>query len=793
MAIAACAPAAVVKRSVTIGNTPNLLQPGAWTGFREGFARDGDAFVCDNGDDGLAHRGASQTVVLNQTSPAPIVVEAWSRAENAGGTRDRDYAIYLDLVYTDDTPLWGQAASFQAGTHDWEQRRVVVRPSKPVKSVTVQLLLRNHSGKVWFRGATLRQLTGGGAVVFDGVPVSITGKPREGFQVRDAAAAGDFVDFDSRGKSPSLDLKLATKHERRPDAHIMDAQLTDTRGKDRAVTLVYALPATGHGWQWLADPRTVNNAVAPNEYATVSQSGLTGGGALSRWPFAAIARGREGILVGIDAGWPAFYRCGFNAGTGELFLAYDLGLAPEHPSAHVRLVTAGFDGRLGFRGALQRYYEIFPEYFRSRTPKQGVWMPFYRISKVQGWEDFGFQFKEGNDETEWDDAHGILTFRYTEPMTWWMPMPKGMPRTLDAALEEARRLAAAGKPAANAFLTSGFHGEDGRFVARLLDTPWTNGAVWSMNSMPGIQGPVTDWSLKWGREVREKLYGPGRKGDLDGEYIDSSEGYVTDELDFRRDHFAAARQPLTFSLDGQKPAIFRGLIVGEYTRRMAEEVHAMGKLMMANDTPRSLCWLTPWLDVMGTETDWNPPAERGVKRSEAQTHAWRPMSETELLYRRALCGPKPYCFLMNTSFTAWTREMTGKFMKRCLAYGMFPGFFSADASTGQYFSQPALYNRDRPLFQKYIPLCRRVAEAGWQPLTKARSDQPNIVVERFGDRLLTVFNNGTGTEPANAVVWLEGLSASSARELVSGRTVAVENRRIVLTLGPEEVALLELR
>ena len=42
--------------------------------------------------------------------------------------------------------------------------------------------------------------------------------------------------------------------------------------------------------------------------------------------------------------------------------------------------------------------------------------------------------------------HGILTFRYTEPMTWWMPMPKEMPRTLEAALAEARRLAGKGSP-----------------------------------------------------------------------------------------------------------------------------------------------------------------------------------------------------------------------------------------------------------------------------------------------------------------------------------------------------------
>jgi hypothetical protein len=32
--------------------------------------------------------------------------------------------------------------------------------------------------------------------------------------------------------------------------------------------------------------------------------------------------------------------------------------------------------------------------------------------------------------------HGIMTFRYTEPMTWWMTMPTSMPRTMEAALAE---------------------------------------------------------------------------------------------------------------------------------------------------------------------------------------------------------------------------------------------------------------------------------------------------------------------------------------------------------------------
>ena len=123
---------------------------------------------------------------------------------------------------------------------------------------------------------------------------------------------------------------------------------------------------------------------------------------------------------------------------------------------------------------------------------------------------------------------------------------------------------------------------------------------------------------------------------------------MTDELDFRRDHFAAARTPLVFSPDSHRPAVFRGLVAWEYVRAIAGDVHGMGKLMMANGAPTQLCWLVPLVDVAGTETDWNPGG------------AWRPMSDADLLYRRALCKGKPYCFLMNTQFERFSHDLGGE-------------------------------------------------------------------------------------------------------------------------------------
>ncbi|MEW6356200.1 MAG: hypothetical protein AB1696_07750 [Planctomycetota bacterium] len=733
----------------------NLLKPDAWGPWQKGFTKEGTVFLCDNGADAEVQRGASQTVELNQTRPQPIVASAWSKAENVGGGPNNDYSLYLDLVYSDGEPLWGQVKPFSVGSHDWERREVIVLPEKPVKSLSFHMLLRRHSGKAWFRDPALYQIeTPAGSALFDGVPVVVQGKLGEGFQARDVAANSDFSRFED-GKA--LGLEITSKSMKQDDATFVDAELRDTTGKDRAVTLVYAIPVEGDGWQWLADPRATIAAKRPGEYMNANRFNAGANGRLSKYPFGAITRGNEGRAIGLDMGHAAFYRIGFNAATNELFIAYDIGFAPEKSNAKVRFCLYHFDPAWGFRGALAKYYEVFPDHFKCRIPEQGLWMPFAKISEVKGWEDFGFKIKEGNNETEWDDQHGIITFRYTEPMTWWMKMPKEMPRTMDAALAEAKCLAEKGDAWAKALLTSGYHDERGQFPARLLDTPWCNGAVWSMNSMPGIKGDITDFKNKWNAELREKLYGPNRKGDLDGEYVDSSEGYVTDELDFRRDHFAAAQTPLTFSPDSRKPAIFRGLVAYEYVRGIEKDVRAMGKLMMANGAPSRLCWLAPWLDVLGTETNWN------------HNKTWRPMSDADMLYRRSMCGPKVYCFLQNTAFEDFSHELVEKYMKRSLAYGMFPGFFSADASTGQYFKRPELYDRDRPLFKKYVPLCKKTAEAGWQPITLTRSSDPKVYVERFGDQYLTVFNDSA--ERREATITYLGPAPKACRDLVNGKAV----------------------
>ncbi len=113
----------------------------------------------------------SQSVTLDQTEPTPILAGGWSKAEKASGAVDGNYSIYLDIAYNDGTNLFGQVAPFTPGTHDWEYKEVLVKPAKPIKSLTYNLIFRYRTGTVWFDDVSLKE----GAD-----PESRVGRPQNG-------------------------------------------------------------------------------------------------------------------------------------------------------------------------------------------------------------------------------------------------------------------------------------------------------------------------------------------------------------------------------------------------------------------------------------------------------------------------------------------------------------------------------------------------------------------------------------------------------------------------------------
>lgn len=132
--------------------------PDLWFPYIKGFVYDTNGFNAKSGlrsiyvkNDSLSEfRGVYISITLNQNKAEELKLSGWSKANNVSGNKDNDYSLYVDCRYNDDTPLYGQTAQFSTGTHDWEYSEKIIKPEKPIKSLTLYCLFRRHTGEVWF-------------------------------------------------------------------------------------------------------------------------------------------------------------------------------------------------------------------------------------------------------------------------------------------------------------------------------------------------------------------------------------------------------------------------------------------------------------------------------------------------------------------------------------------------------------------------------------------------------------------------------------------------------------------
>jgi hypothetical protein len=949
----------------------------AWGFWGEGYTLEqatthsgAGAARCISADPELEY-GAGQTVVLNQREPLPIAASGWSKAEDVSGSPSSGYSVYVDILYADDTPLWGQISAFDTGSHDWQRREVVVVPEKPIRELNVYGLFRGHTGTVYFDDFSVKELSlpaGGG--LFDGVPVMAEAAPAApeegqlheiqagpglslqvragtgavvvpglqdgGFLLRDVAAGSDFLQPTCKtqangqglvisGDCPELGLSLSARLKGAHGALFVQGEVRDLRGEDRAIAVYFVFPADFAGGEFGRDMRHTEEIGRPTTYANTVTVGAGTNGKMSRYPIAPVTGNGRGLCIATPLDDPRVSRLAYDAASRELYAAFDLGLSEATgrfpSSATFSALLYALQPEWGFRAALAQYYELFPESFVKRVQKEGIWMPFTDIATVQRPDDFGFTFKEGNDNVAWDEAHGIYTFVYVEPMSHWLALAPEVPRTYDAALGELKRRADTDSQA-QATLTSAATNADGTYQLSIQDAPWCDGALIINNADPdllsdrpdamtqakhefatidraferasqttttawraygdgfevvgdtprsgqrcvrctnqpgqshglvqtvlvrqteaeplvgrvwsraeGVTGePSNSYALyldlvhadgtpSWGHvapfqpgthgwEEAEVVVRPekpvqtvtinlllrnqhggtawfddvfvGAEGEeenlakepgfeappeppapaeLDGTYIDSFEMAATAQ-NYRREQWAYVDTPLTFSLNTRQVCSLGIFHTYEFERELAKRMHARGKLTFANAVLSGFAFPAHLLDVMGIETNW------------ASGGNYTPNPDEVMNFRRALCYQKPYLLLLNTDYNAFKPEWVELYFKRCTFYAIFPSFFSHNAADDPYWQNPTLYNRDRPIFRKYIPVICDLNAAGWQPITHARiTDGNSVYVERYGDDAadglyLTLFNDSQGSSPYEVSIDTGSLG------LGVGRTVA---------------------
>jgi hypothetical protein len=102
--------------------------------------------------------GVQQIIVLNQKVAKPIFVSAECKAENVSGKPNNNFAIYMDIKYTDGTPAHGKGLNFTPGTYDWKKFSATFIPKKPIKTISFLLLLRRRSGKASFKKPVCKEV-----------------------------------------------------------------------------------------------------------------------------------------------------------------------------------------------------------------------------------------------------------------------------------------------------------------------------------------------------------------------------------------------------------------------------------------------------------------------------------------------------------------------------------------------------------------------------------------------------------------------------------------------------------
>ncbi len=786
--------------------------------------------------------GVMHVVELSQTAPTPFRVSAWSRAENVSGSADSGYSLYLDLYYTDGSPEWGLIAPFSTGTHDWERREVLVIPRKPVAKVYVHLLLRNHAGTVWFDDVQMEILEGyqvldmqstrqpttqagrgrvlwgdrqslqvqfddAGSVtqvIASGKPVP-AGRLPGGWFLRDMREPEGLTPFTGRWTSTSPPIwqgeAKGVQIEVRYDkvGSILQATTTlrtPSGSPDRPVSLIWAVPVNMQGALWHNDIRESTHAEGVEKAHLIR---VNGGATsmMSLYPLACLTGKDWGLAWGWRMDAPRMVRLFANPQWGWACAAFDCTISgktrkfPHQAQFHLLMWSA--DPRWGFRSALQRYIDNFSDWFRNRVPKQGIWMPFTAPHTVQNVQDFGIVFHEGDNSVAEDDQLGILSFRYTEPMSYWMPMPRDFPRT-DVGVDDCLRQYAEGKIGdawqkrqARATLKCAIITDaSGKLYRYVTVAPWNDGAMFLLNPDPDIPSSDEEPSkatLNFPPDHARRAYTSTGTQGLDGEYLDSLE-MGGEMLNFREEHFATVDVPLVFDTGSLRPAILQIFSTWEYSRYLAEELRRRGKWLFANAVGWRFPFLMAQLDISGTETNW------------WQNGAWTPVSPAQMDVWRSLSYQKPYLLLMNTDYETFGGQVE-RYFQRCLFWAIFPSMFSHNAADNPYWRNPNWYNRDRPLFQKYIPLIRRVAEAGWQPITHATAQ--GGWVERYGRNLFTVFNPESHEREVQVSIDLRALGVPAGevkqvRELAHGLTLRwkLEGDRlqVSLKLAPEQTAVL---
>lgn len=581
------------------------------------------------------------------------------------------------------------------------------------------------------------------------------------------------------------------------------------------ITLRITLPFRGEEWKWhsgleksvlmamdsVYDDTVQISTMLPPDGAFNGQTLADGGygdevgqGTMSFYPLCAVSIDNKGEGLGIDMTLPLVYRLSAEINKG-LIAEFDMATSPlteKFPNrAFFKLSHFNFNANWGMRAALKQYYAIYPESFKKRVVAEGIWLPFTALRSIPNWEDFGFAYHEtawnNSDEMngeilpniQSDKGTGVLSFQYTEPWDIQLPI-----LTKDIAYETLISDKMIPIEHQQYVKNSATEDKNGLWQTRRLETPWfTSGWAVSIttNCDPDLEG---DNRYQY---VKKDEITPAINMNVDGIYFDSMEWNWHHDLNYRQEHFKHTDYPLSFSKNVARPAIWNFASEFEFMKKIADEMHSQGKLVMGNGHGWNP-FAAANLDLFGAELSWYSTGDHNTEA---------------LDFKRAISFQKPIVFLLNEglndkAFTDFPFKGYEIYFEKLLAYGFFPSFFSVNASSDPYWKDAEKIENGRPFFKKYIPIIKQIAGAGWEPITEAVCNVESTRIERFGDDkelFFTVRNNGNKDVQCVVSLNLEELNIVgkfSAIEMLGGQPIKVDKSKLHLAIPANRTQVIQI-
>lgn len=639
-----------------------------------------------------------------------------------------------------------------------------------------------------------------------GTDLQRIGEEGGGWRVADVGAGSPLTAAQEDGTVPGLDLRLMSAAEPWPLARKYSCVVVDTTGSERAVTLAFCLPLDARGWTWWDGPQHSRLIEGEQSFSNLTEDYYGARLMASRYPLAVLDDGNRALCLAVPLEPARAVRFLYDPAALELRAEFDFGLSPipqRFPScADAAVLAFEVPARWAFRRALERYYELHREVLERRAASGGTLLTKSPIRSVQSPEDFFFTWhdlpKEALNDVVADADYGVASFLYREPQTHWYPlkndgadpMQDGPKRTYASFFRQLEADAKEGDLESRSTLVSGVVRSDGRYDLYLDEIAWTSLAPFGVNPAPDVPNTGFErWPNKAQFEfgiLQELLGWNGASTGLAGVFLDSMEGWGN-LMNYRKEHWKTTEFPLTFDrTNANRVSLLNIWGIRSFARALSQRLRQHKQLLMGNNAFYHTWFHMPLVDIAGQEVDHH-------------------VSDETYLFFRSMAGRRPFWTLLNDTYD--DRARIEAYFRRSLFYGIFPSMFHLhDGKSPWYWATPAYYERDRPLFKKYVPLIRRLDDAGWEPVPYASVQPDSIRIERFGnaatnDLAFTLLN--PAPEPRQVVVELflsdlGVIAIESASEWITGEPLALEgpetpSHRLVLTLSANGCAVAGLK